>query len=171
MDSRRDDVVLPTPDFPIRKSPDQSLLSGSPKLIAARHVLRRLLAPRHPPCALSSLTTMQEHPCACTRRLPVHTIQLSKNSRRHPGATSLPSQLRVLACLSTASAVLREASHSPSGADGHRTHDPQLAKPVLSQLSYSPIAMGLGRVELPTSPLSGVRSSQLSYRPTTRAYP
>ena len=25
--------------------------------------------------------------------------------------------------------------------------------------------MGLGRVELPTSPLSGVRSSQLSYRP------
>ncbi len=27
--------------------------------------------------------------------------------------------------------------------------------------------VGLGRVELPTSPLSGVRSSQLSYRPTT----
>ena len=25
--------------------------------------------------------------------------------------------------------------------------------------------VGLGRVELPTSPLSGVRSSQLSYRP------
>ncbi len=25
--------------------------------------------------------------------------------------------------------------------------------------------MGLGRVELPTSPLSGVRSNQLSYRP------
>src|SRR5947209_3846507 len=29
---------------------------GSPKLIAANHVLHRLLAPRHPPCALSSLT-------------------------------------------------------------------------------------------------------------------
>ena len=27
--------------------------------------------------------------------------------------------------------------------------------------------MGLGRVELPTSPLSGVRSNQLSYRPVT----
>jgi hypothetical protein len=25
--------------------------------------------------------------------------------------------------------------------------------------------VGLGRIELPTSPLSGVRSSQLSYRP------
>ena len=29
---------------------------GSPQLIAAYHVLHRLLAPRHPPCALSSLT-------------------------------------------------------------------------------------------------------------------
>jgi hypothetical protein len=28
--------------------------------------------------------------------------------------------------------------------------------------------VGLGRVELPTSPLSGVRSSQLSYRPILR---
>src|SRR5262245_48609020 len=27
-----------------------------PELIAAYHVLRRLLVPRHPPCALSSLT-------------------------------------------------------------------------------------------------------------------
>ena len=27
--------------------------------------------------------------------------------------------------------------------------------------------VGLGRVELPTSPLSGVRSSQLSYRPAS----
>src|ERR1019366_2403217 len=27
------------------------------------------------------------------------------------------------------------------------------------------IMVGLGRIELPTSPLSGVRSSQLSYRP------
>ena len=41
--------------FPIRKSPDQSLLSSSPKHIAACHVLHRLLMPRHPPNALSSL--------------------------------------------------------------------------------------------------------------------
>src|SRR5579864_2318697 len=27
------------------------------------------------------------------------------------------------------------------------------------------LVVGLGRIELPTSPLSGVRSSQLSYRP------
>ena len=53
------------------------------------------------------------------------------------------------------------------GADRDRTGDPLLAKQVLSQLSYSPTfrMVGLGRVELPTSPLSGVRSNQLSYRP------
>ncbi len=45
---------------PIRKSPDQSLFSGSPKLIAAYHVLHRLLAPRHLPHALSSLTINQK---------------------------------------------------------------------------------------------------------------
>ena len=42
--------------FPIQRSPDLSLFSGSPKLIAACHVFHRLLAPRHPPYALSSLT-------------------------------------------------------------------------------------------------------------------
>ena len=42
--------------FPIRKSPDISPVCGSPKLIAACHVLHRLFLPRHPPCALSSLT-------------------------------------------------------------------------------------------------------------------
>ncbi len=60
------------------------------------------------------------------------------------------------------------------GAERDRTVDPLLAKQVLSQLSYSPRnltqkhgenVVGLGRFELPTSPLSGVRSNQLSYRP------
>src|SRR5512135_1834661 len=45
--------------FPIRKSPGQSLLGGSPELIAACHVLHRLLTPGHPPCALVRLTTTQ----------------------------------------------------------------------------------------------------------------
>ena len=44
---------------PIRKSPGQSLLGGSPELIAACRVLHRLLTPGHPPCALVRLTTTQ----------------------------------------------------------------------------------------------------------------
>jgi hypothetical protein len=51
------------------------------------------------------------------------------------------------------------------GASRDRTDDPLLAKQVLSQLSYGPILVGLGGFEPPTSPLSGVRSNQLSYRP------
>ena len=42
--------------FPIRRPPDQSLLSDSPGHIAAGHVLHRLPAPRHPLHALSNLT-------------------------------------------------------------------------------------------------------------------
>src|SRR5687768_5224109 len=44
--------ALPRVGFPIRRSRDQRLVSTSPRLIAAAHVLHRLLAPRHPPCAL-----------------------------------------------------------------------------------------------------------------------
>ena len=65
---------------------------------------------------------------------------------------------------------------APSGGgDRTRTDDPLLAKQVLSQLSYTPGTgysakegphlVGLGRFELPTSRLSGVRSNRLSYRP------
>jgi hypothetical protein len=48
--------ALPRVGFPIRKSPGQRLFSTSPGLIAAGHVLHRLLAPRHPPMALNILT-------------------------------------------------------------------------------------------------------------------
>jgi hypothetical protein len=74
-----DDPELPGPGCPIRKSPDQSLLSGSPKLNAASHVLHRLLAPRHPLYALSSLTIFAN---TTQRKLQFVTrIQLSKNKR------------------------------------------------------------------------------------------
>jgi hypothetical protein len=55
MDSGASTTALPVVGFPIRKSRDQRSVSTSPGLIAAAHVLHRLLAPRHPPCALSLL--------------------------------------------------------------------------------------------------------------------
>ena len=42
--------------FPHSDIPGSKLVCSSPRLIAAYHVLHRLLVPRHPPCALSSLT-------------------------------------------------------------------------------------------------------------------
>ena len=41
----------------IRESRDQYSFVSYPKLFADFHALRRLLMPRHPPCALSNLTT------------------------------------------------------------------------------------------------------------------
>ena len=43
--------------FPHSEISGSTPVCGSPKLIAACHVLHRLLAPRHPPYALSSLTS------------------------------------------------------------------------------------------------------------------
>ena len=53
------------------------------------------------------------------------------------------------------------------GGERVRTDDPLRARQVLSQLSYTPdILVGLGGLEPPTSRLSVVCSSQLSYRPS-----
>ena len=57
--SAGDDQTLLWPGCPIRRSAGRRLFSASPRLIAAVHVLHRLLVPRHPPCALSILT--EEH--------------------------------------------------------------------------------------------------------------
>ena len=45
----------------VRGSRDQSSFDSSSGLIAALHALQRLLTPRHPPCALSSLATWIQH--------------------------------------------------------------------------------------------------------------
>ena len=42
--------------FPHSDIPGSKSVCDLPRLIAAYHVLHRLLVPRHPPCALSSLT-------------------------------------------------------------------------------------------------------------------
>ena len=71
------------------------------------------------------------------------------------------------------------AQEKVGGARRDRTDDLLLAKQALSQLSYGPgrkrsigcyrlIMVGLGRLELPTSRLSGVRSNHLSYRPDAK---
>src|SRR5664279_3061667 len=52
----------------------------SPKLFAACHVLHRLLAPRHPPSALCSLTTTATHQAVCCHAWP--GIHLAYNSTK-----------------------------------------------------------------------------------------
>jgi hypothetical protein len=49
--------------FPHSDIPGSKPACGSPGLIAACYVLRRLSAPRHPPSALRSLTIKSQHTC------------------------------------------------------------------------------------------------------------
>src|SRR3954451_18940620 len=74
--------ALPRVGFPIRKSRDQRLVSTSPALIAAAHVLHRLLAPRHPPCALVLLIEKNTLCAAmeCSRCTPPNARAVSQNS-------------------------------------------------------------------------------------------
>ena len=87
--------------FPIRKSTDQSSFTSSPWLIAGYNVLHRLLMPRHPPIALSSLSPNQnDQQQKIYLKMLASTIQFSNNNpnqTKHPhkhGHPARPGQQR-----------------------------------------------------------------------------
>ena len=123
--------------LPHSEIPGSKPVCGSPRLIAAYHVLLRLSAPRHPPCTLSSLTKLEYSlPGESYRFLPDSVVK-----------------------------ELRPLLESALASDNRsRTIEPKATAHSSAQL------VGLGRFELPTSRLSGVRSNQLSYRPFCLAH-
>src|SRR3954468_19384270 len=84
MYSDRRTAALPAVGFPIRTSSDQSLVSGSPGLFAATHVLLRLLSPRHPSCALCSLVISLLCPLFRTRSSKTRVQRGVVNRRTFP---------------------------------------------------------------------------------------
>ena len=74
MYSDRSDWLKPA-GFPHSEIQGSRVVCTSPWLIAAYHVLHRLHAPRHPPCALSSLTIKFAH-----RKLDQHIVSLTPSS-------------------------------------------------------------------------------------------
>ena len=143
-------------------------VSDSPRLIAAAHVLHRLSTPRHPPYALCSLTVSLRHirvieietkvPSRNLVTLPYVAfiiIFLQKNVVfflqfsgiiysiiKDQKANLAPNGARLVCDLSHSPKLFakkeRIQDRNSSGAGRARTDDPRLAKPVLSQLSYSP---------------------------------
>ena len=116
-------------------------ICSSPQLFAAYHVFLRLLVPRHPPCALSSLTSLAQ--CIALHRLVVFLFLVFSDvlikiflsfSRFIQYAV-----FKVRSCAFLYS-HLRIGRHS--GDKGIRTPDPLLARQVLSQLSYIPVESG-----------------------------
>ena len=73
MNSGAGDTTQLVPGSPIRTPWDHSSVDSSPRPIAASHVLHRLLVPRHPPSALSNLTT----------KMLASTVQFSTNNHPH----------------------------------------------------------------------------------------
>ena len=64
---------------PIRTPPDHSSFANSPGLIAGYYVLHRLLMPRHPPCALHSLSHKHS-----TRNTTTKKLQLTHKTKNNP---------------------------------------------------------------------------------------
>lgn len=83
--------------FPIRTPSDQRSVGSSPRLIAASHVLHRLLVPRHPPCALNILAT-QNPPHQPLSVLPEGT---RKTGQRGGTPTSNSAQSREIKMLAS----------------------------------------------------------------------
>src|ERR1041384_6633876 len=86
MNSGAGDTTQLVPGFPIRTPWDHSSVDSSPRPIAASHVLHRLLVPRHPPSALSNLTT----------KMLASTVQFSTNNHPHHHSAQPDSQEPVL---------------------------------------------------------------------------
>ena len=129
--------------LPHSEIPGSKLICSSPRLIAAYHVLHRLLVPRHPPYALRNLT---EKSLLCCGRWTSYAVRRTKT-----GVATGSSQTD-LRC---------ESVFYCQRARGLR------GKPLTPRnvpLGF-PEMVGLGGVEPPTSRLSGVRSNRLSYSP------
>ena len=150
-----------------------------PQLIAACHVLLRLLMPRHSPCALLSLTSLGspfelnymsffpfeiEFFLPFTEKLIHHSLHCSvfKVQRRNWLNSILHSQYLLFRCYSFFVKSLALLTCSFVNALATVRYRYQL---FTSLFRCFRILVGLGGLEPPTSRLSGVRSSLLSYKP------
>ena len=83
----------------VQESRDHHLFDGSPGLIAVFRALQSLLMPRHPPCALSSLTTRIECSRMTQAKLPwpvIHGTDLEfhlPNLESSPASAPAPSEV------------------------------------------------------------------------------
>jgi hypothetical protein len=124
--------------FPHSDIPGSKLVCSSPRLIAAYRVLHRLLVPRHPPCALSSLTGFLPKVLPFVA-YPASHIRLSKIGRDGLASRAdAPLQPGCSREIYVGSRQCRPASLVSGGDSGARTRSLRLAKPALSQLSYIP---------------------------------
>jgi hypothetical protein len=137
MDSSPGGQGMSPAGFPHSEICGSQPICGSPQLIAAYHVLHRLLTPRHPPYALSSLTEHSRCSMARLTRQPIFSCQRPLTSRR-----TSPTRSTAIYSSRSGRALARSTRHLPGGDSRDRTGNLRLAKPALSQLSYIPWKYG-----------------------------
>jgi hypothetical protein len=153
MCSGRGDEPLRPPGFPIRKSPDLSLVADSPGLIAGSYVLLRLLVPRHPPCALINLATTDDARVHCAvlkiRAVPV----LHRRVARRSGPTEVTSPAAVPSGPNSVLGLrnpweLAFLAAAPESANGRTSQPGQLPRPnnqcSTNELPPEDIRLGYG---------------------------
>ena len=132
--------------FPIRRFPGQGLFGSYPRLIAVFRVLLRLLAPRHPPYALSSLTAIliADGP---ERRRRDELRALSSRIEDKESLCHFPlfNFQRAYRLPHGKPVSLFIRAPESGGDERARTANLRLAKPALSQLSYVPRRNADGR--------------------------
>ena len=137
--------------FPHSEISGSKPVSGSPELIAAIHVLRRLWLPRHPPYALCSLALSLRHASSRardstseSRHFPFRVATLGRYDLETLRWECLGFQCYLVfneQWRDELALAIRTVAHARiccGGADRDRTDDLRLAKPALSRLSYSP---------------------------------
>ena len=131
--------------FPHSDIPGSKTVCVSPRLIAAYHVLHRLLVPRHPPCALSSLTGIRSKGASTSCPASQHSVV--KDRARRASVTGTDTNWYSHRCedLYRLHILPRNPLSNSGGDSGARTRSLRLAKPALSQLSYIPAANRRGR--------------------------
>jgi hypothetical protein len=133
--------------LPHSEIPGSKPVCGSPRLIAACHVLHRLLAPRHSPYALSSLTIRKELTLVGTRSSRLGTLRSSAIDPARPGLRRFPLAHCVcvvgknyrLQDIQLSKITLGTASPNPSRGRSRGPHDLHSA-PAGRSLSLAPPA-------------------------------
>ncbi len=149
--------------FPIRKSPDHRLLASSRGLSQLTTSFIASLRQGIHTHALSSLTIKSISNTKCSMFILAHRFPPDVKTQRPSGSCNTcskycPSNIRLSKIRLLRTAV--EDVESRCSVSGTPTFD-----------FFAVLLVGLDRLELSTSPLSGVRSSHLSYRPSLRRRP
>ena len=160
--------------FPHSEISGSTDICSSPKLIAACHVLRRLLMPRHSPCALYSLTLRDILVLLFGIMQAINRL-LSQNCNCYPHLFRCSTikihnsfQLPLKPSVALLSSHFNTLFSFQGAISGFEARSQNLISQILRSNSKLDL-VGPSGLEPPTLRLSVVRSSQLSYGPISTA--